>query len=105
LRDDGADGGATGVEDFVPFLVEEGGGFWNSALDAAVARGVEAGGEDVLDGECDVRGVLGGFDNGGVTSSDGADERAEEELQGEVVGPDAVKERIEGMGVGGWRTR
>lgn len=52
-----------------------------------------------------MRGVFGGFDNGGVASSDGADKGAEEELQGEVVGPDAVKERIEGMGVGGPRTR
>ena len=48
LGDDGADVGGARVEDFVPFLVKEGGGFGDGTLDDGVEFRVERFGDDFL---------------------------------------------------------
>lgn len=96
LGDDGADVGGAGVEDFVPFLVEEGGGFGDGTLDDGVVVGVEGFGDDLLEDGGAVGGAFGGLEDGGAAGADGADEGAERELDGEVEGAGGVLGRSYG---------
>lgn len=86
LRDDLGDDLSASVEDLVPLLVEQGRRLGDGALDARVAVRVEGLAQDLLDCDGGVGGRLGGLDDGRASCCDGADERAEGELDGEVVG-------------------
>jgi hypothetical protein len=86
LRDDPSDCLRARVEDRVPLLVEQRRCLWNGALDDSVARGVERFADDLLEDGSGVGGRLGGLDDGGATGCNGANEGANSELDGEVVG-------------------
>ena len=86
LGDDFGHVAGPGVEDFVPFFVEQRRCLRDAAVDADVARRVEGVGHDFLDRHAGVGGVFAGFDDGGAAGSDGADQGADGELDGEVVG-------------------
>ena len=84
--DDAGDVGAAGVEDLVPLLVEEGGGFGDGALHGGVAARVQGLGEDLLHHRRTGGAALARLDDDGVAGGDGAGEGGDGELEGEVVG-------------------
>lgn len=87
LGEDGADCCAAGIEDLVPFLVEESRGLWNGTLDDFVASRVETLIDNLLHYCRGIRRVLAGFENDSASCTDGSNHRAQRELDGEVVCP------------------
>lgn len=92
LGDDTADVGATGEEDLIPSLGQQGLGLRDSTLDDCVARGVERGLDHLLHDDGAAGRILAGLDHDSVTGSDGTDDRAKGELEGEVEGTVQKKE-------------
>jgi hypothetical protein len=73
------------VEDLVPFLVKERRSLRDSTLNDGIARGIEGLADNLLEDGSGVRRRLGGLDDGGATGCNGANERADSQLEGEVV--------------------
>lgn len=81
-----ADAGAAREADLVPALGEQGLGLGDAALDHGVAVWVERCFHDLLHHDSAVARRLAGFDDDGVSGGDGADERAQGKLEGDVEG-------------------
>ena len=85
LGDDGPDVGRASVEDFVPFFVKEGCGFFDGALDVFVACWVKGAFDDFLESDGDIGSTFAGLDDCCTACSNGANQWPNEELNWEVV--------------------
>ena len=73
LHDDLGDHTVASVEDMVPFVLQQLGGFVCSAVDDNVGAAVQVAREELREDLCGVGRDLGGLDHGSASSGDGAD--------------------------------
>nr|POE73250.1 hypothetical protein CFP56_73764 [Quercus suber] len=88
LGNDGSHHGTTSVEDLVPLLLQERCRLRHGTLHALICFRVETLLDDVLHDPCCVGRILRRLEHGGTASGNGAHQRTERELDGEVVGSD-----------------
>lgn len=87
FRDDRSDHGVTRVEDLVPLLIQQRGGLILASVSDSEAGRVKFL-DELLQHHRGCRADLAGFQHGGAASSDGTDDRADAELDGEVPAAD-----------------
>lgn len=74
------------IEDLAPFLIKKSGGLGNTAVDDLVSSGVQIVLNELLQDNGRGRGTLGRLDDGRTAGGDGANERADGQVDRKVVG-------------------